>query len=110
MTETDSDNSHDECCTVEENVVDNEHSEKQPVKHASAEDVSKLTFTRQELLQEQSDDTEIQQLCHYALDEHKVDTVPIGYFMKDGVLMRKWRPPTVPASHEWSVIYQIVVP
>ena len=30
--------------------------------------------------------------------------------MKDGVLMRKWRPPTVPASHEWSVIYQIVVP
>jgi len=24
--------------------------------------------------------------------------------------MRKWRPPNVPASHEWSVVYQIVVP
>jgi len=24
--------------------------------------------------------------------------------------MRKWRPPTVPASQEWNIIYQIVVP
>ena len=113
VTEADVDNSHGEFSTVEENVVDDEHScnvEKQPVNQASTEDVSLLTFTRQELLREQSDDPEIQQLCQYALDEHKVDTVPRGYFMKDGVLMRKWRPPTVPASHEWSMIYQIVVP
>ena len=26
------------------------------------------------------------------------------------VLMRKWRPPNVPASHEWSVVYQFLPP
>ena len=24
--------------------------------------------------------------------------------------MRKWRPPEVPASHEWKVMYQVVLP
>ena len=66
VTEADVDNSHGEFSTVEENVVDDEHScnvEKQPVNQASTEDVSLLTFTRQELLREQSDDPEIQQLA-----------------------------------------------
>lgn len=64
------------------------------------------TFSRQELLQEQSSDPEIQQLCQFALDEHKIDAVSKGYFMKDGGLIWKWRPLTVyvPASHEWSVL------
>jgi len=35
---------------------------------------------------------------------------PVSYLMKDGVLMRKWRSPTVPSSDEWETIYQIVVP
>ena len=68
-----------------------------------------VTFSRQELLQEQLNDPEVQQLCQFA-DEHKIDTVSRGYFMKDGILMWKWRPPTVPASQEWSVIYQVVIP
>ena len=33
-----------------------------------------------------------------------------NYFVKNGVLMRKWRPPDVEASHEWKIIYQIIVP
>ena len=34
----------------------------------------------------------------------------MGHYVKNGVLMQKWRPPNVPASEEWSVIHQIVVP
>jgi len=30
--------------------------------------------------------------------------------MKDDVLMRNWRLPTVPASQEWSVTYQVAIP
>lgn len=35
---------------------------------------------------------------------------PTCYFTKNGVLMKKWRPPDVPAKDEWAVKYQIVVP
>jgi len=36
--------------------------------------------------------------------------VPGCYYQKNGILMRKWRPPEDPASHEWKVIYQVVLP
>ena len=35
---------------------------------------------------------------------------PVCYFSKDGVLMRKWRPPHVPSTNQWEITYQIVVP
>ena len=69
-----------------------------------------VTLSWQKLLQEQSSDPEIQQLYQFALDECKIDTITRGYFMKDGVLMRMSRRPTVPASQESSLIYQIVIP
>ena len=36
--------------------------------------------------------------------------VPVGYYVQNGVLMQKWRPPNVPASKEWSAVHQIIVP
>ena len=36
--------------------------------------------------------------------------VPVCYFVKNDILMRKWRPPDVSADDEWSVNHQIVVP
>ena len=30
--------------------------------------------------------------------------------MRSGVLMRKWRPPTVATDEEWQVSHQIVIP
>jgi len=36
--------------------------------------------------------------------------MPVSYFMKDKVLMRKWRPPDEAVEDEWKVVYQIVVP
>ena len=74
------------------------------------EDELTLTLSRQELIKEQSSDPAIQQLFQHALDEQEISTVPRCYFLKHGVLMRKWRSPTVPASEEWNVVYQIVIP
>ena len=48
-------------------------------------------------------------LYQHALDEADISPVPRYYFLKEGVLMRNWRPPTIPASQEWNVIYQIVI-
>ena len=35
---------------------------------------------------------------------------PICFYIKNGILMRKWRSPEVPADDEWAVNHQIVVP
>ena len=40
----------------------------------------------------------------------ELDKVPFGYYVRNGVLMRKWRPPNAPAAEEWSVVHKIVVP
>ena len=37
-------------------------------------------------------------------------TVAEGFFLREGLLMRKWRPPERPAAEEWSVYEQIVLP
>ena len=34
----------------------------------------------------------------------------VGYYFRNGVLMRKWRPVDVPADADWSVKHQIVLP
>ena len=49
-------------------------------------------------------DEEIRQLALYVVDEHEATMVPGCYFQKNGILMRKWRPPEVLAPHEWKVI------
>ena len=36
--------------------------------------------------------------------------MPVSYFMKDKVLIFKWRPPVAAVEDEWKVVYQIVVP
>ena len=38
-----------------------------------------------------------------------LDKVPVFYYIRNGVVMQKGRPPNVPASEEWSVVHQIVV-
>ena len=56
-------------------------------------EVSVLNFilSRQELIKEQNEDAEIGNLYQHALDEADISTVPRCYFLKEGVLMRKWR-------------------
>ena len=42
--------------------------------------------------------------------EKEISQVPVCYYVKNGILMRKWRPPDVSAEDEWTVNHQIVVP
>lgn len=42
--------------------------------------------------------------------EGEIGSVSTGYFLHDGVLMRKWTPPHVSSLDDWSVVKQVVVP
>ena len=53
-------------------------------------------------------DLEISLLFERALDDNKMSQVPVCYYMKNGISMRKWRPPDVSADDEWTVNHQIV--
>ena len=66
------------------------------------------TLSKSQLIQEQQTDPEISKLIFRALPE--ISQVPMCYYIKNGILMRKWRPFDVPADDEWAVYHQIVVP
>ena len=68
------------------------------------------TLSKSQLIQEQQTDSEISKLIFRALPEDEISQVPMCYYIKNGILMRKWRPFDVPADDEWAVYHQIVVP
>ncbi|KAL2102544.1 hypothetical protein ACEWY4_001712 [Coilia grayii] len=70
---------------------------------------AKLPLNREQLIKEQTDDSSLTPLFSQVMSKSEVDSSPQGYFVQDGVLMRKWRPLTAPA-HDWHVVNQIVVP
>ena len=65
---------------------------------------------RNKLVEEQENDPETRSLLQCAVDENEAGTIPVCYYKKSGVLMRKWRPPDVSADEDWNVFHQIVVP
>ena len=67
-------------------------------------------LSRSQLCKEQHRDPEISPLFERALDENEISQVPVCYYVKNDILMRKWRPPDVSAEDEWTVNHQIVVP
>ena len=69
-----------------------------------------MSLSRSKLISEQENDPDLTPLFKLVLPPVELDMVPVGYYVRNGVLMRKWRPPNVPASEEWSVVHQIVVP
>ena len=68
------------------------------------------TLSKSQLIQEQQTDPEISKLIFRALPEYEISEVPMCYYIKNGILMRKWRPFDVPADDEWAVYHQVVVP
>ena len=62
------------------------------------------------MISEQENEPELAPLFKLILPPVELDKVPVGYYVRNGVLMRNWRPPNVPASEEWSVVHQVVVP
>ena len=55
-------------------------------------------------------DPEILPLLERSFDEKEIDKSQSVSMSKNGILMRKWRPPDVSAEDEWTVIHQKVVP
>ena len=68
------------------------------------------TLSKSQLIQEQQTDPEISKLIFRVLPEDEISQVQMCYYIKNGILMRKWRPFDVPADDEWAVYHQIVVP
>ena len=66
------------------------------------------TLSKSQLIQEQQTDPEISKLIFMALPEDEILQVPMSYYIKNGIRMRKWRPFDVPADDEWAVYHQIV--
>ena len=66
-------------------------------------------MSNSQLIAEQHKDTELASLFARAVDKNEVSQNPVCLFTKNGVLMRKWRPPDVSIEDEWAVKHQIVV-
>ena len=67
-------------------------------------------LTHEKLVREQKCDPVTKKLAERALTPDEAEQLPICYYMNNGVLMRKYRPPNVAANEEWQVVHQIVVP
>ena len=74
------------------------------------DEFSSDALSREQLLNEQGKDPELISLISSALTEEDAKNVPVCFYLKGGILMRKWRPPDKPANEEWRVFHQIVVP
>jgi len=69
-----------------------------------------LSLSREQLIVEQRKDEKTSSLFEAVVPVEQLEQVSQGYFVEDGVLMRKWRPPTASADDEWQVVKQIIVP
>ena len=61
-------------------------------------DCQDVSLSKSKLISEQENDPELAPLFKLVLAPVQLDKVPVGYYVRNGVLMRKWRPPNVPAS------------
>ena len=61
-------------------------------------------------LKQQENDPDIKGLIQRAVAEDESLTEPVCFYIKNGILMRRWRPPDVPANAKWAVHSQVVVP
>lgn len=67
-------------------------------------------YGKGDLIREQSNDPFMRDLLSQAGALEDVAGEPVSLYVKDGVLMRKWRDPQCPAAEEWRVYHQIVLP
>ena len=88
-------------------LFENSSAKTQGIKN-DATDTKSLSTSN--LINEQKNDPEIAILIQQAFDEREISDQAMGYFIKNDILMRKWRPPDVNVDDEWAVRYQIVIP
>ena len=71
---------------------------------------SKYVISRQNLIEEQSNDKELLDLFKIALTPVEAEKVGVGYLIKDNILMRNWLPTECDNGEKGETVYQIVVP
>lgn len=72
--------------------------------------LGELSLSREQLIVEQRNDNKLSSLFDFVVPDEQLEHVSQGYFVEDGVLMRKWRPLTASADDEWQIVKQVVVP
>ena len=84
--------------------------------HDKGEDISvndfsdEMKFSKSELIKAQNEDEEVSSLAKQSISEEEALLNPVCFYVKSGVLMRKWRPLDVPIDEEWKTHHQIVTP
>ena len=66
--------------------------------------------SKEKLSFEQRKDPTLSSLFSKVVPESEIDNHQICYYVRDGVLMRRWRPPDVNADADWAVKHQVVLP
>ncbi|KAL2091675.1 hypothetical protein ACEWY4_013938 [Coilia grayii] len=91
-------------------------------KHVSSGETSKEHFSLSEalpvcaefspaaLIEAQRKDGELSLLREAAADVEESRVMADGFYLQNDVLMRKWRPPERPATEDWAVVEQVVLP
>ncbi|MCP4254336.1 MAG: hypothetical protein GY775_13195, partial [Candidatus Scalindua sp.] len=70
----------------------------------------KTTFSREQLIKEQQKDPEVMNLAKKAINFEDVKDEAECLYTKNGLLMRKWRPPEAGLDEDWRVVHQIIIP
>ena len=65
------------------------------------QDITHPIVEREQLMREQENDPELRELAKDVVSNEDVTTTPECFFMQSGILMRKWRPRSAPATDEW---------
>ena len=71
---------------------------------------NKQDLSTKTLILEQQKDSTLLSLFQNMVSDDEIPSVLCCYYKKNGVLMRKWRPPDVPSDAEWAVKHQVVLP
>ncbi|XP_073721213.1 uncharacterized protein [Misgurnus anguillicaudatus] len=66
--------------------------------------------SHEKLIHEQKQDPTLASLFEDVVLEEALLDVASGYFVSDGVLMRKWTDPKMSSQDDWSSVFQVVVP
>ena len=74
------------------------------------DDMPVYPCTRENLIKAQHEDNSLLHLNKMVLTDKEIANESTGYYMSNGVLMRKWRPKEVAANEDWMVYHQVVVP
>jgi len=97
--------------TDKEDVGDStKSSDKASQQYSPWREVNHLFLSGSELVKEQIQDSDIMLRQQRALPLEDASKEPECYYLKDDILMRKWRPPDALPSEEWRQVHQIVVP